>query len=256
MVNKAASICLSASMVTASLFMVMSALVQEPHAGQTATAVQLRLPEDLNFSKLQFSSSTVVPPHVANSLTASTTPHAPLRDPQQARTAAGQPPRHAVSTALPITYAANPAPVSVTFTQLPDRTTASNTLPAAAFAQHDRATISQAASRYELALAAPAPQLPASVLSKEPLLVKQVSARYPQQALSRNITGFVEVRIAVDAHGRVTHTEVVRAVPEGYFEEATLKAVQRFQFQPAEVAGVAQPASDILYRMTFGPQRT
>lgn len=47
-------------------------------------------------------------------------------------------------------------------------------------------------------------------------------------------TGFVQVEFSVDAEGRVTDAEVIRAVPEGVFETQALEIVRSRQYAPGE----------------------
>jgi len=76
---------------------------------------------------------------------------------------------------------------------------------------------------------------------------------YPRQALEDEIEGTVRVRITVDTDGRVKSAEVIESTPAGVFDAATLAAVKRWRFKPAEVNGHAVEAST-LQSLVFRPE--
>jgi TonB family protein len=103
------------------------------------------------------------------------------------------------------------------------------------------------------------PQVPAA--PKEPVvtapsLKSDEGAQYPVQALSEGFYGTVEVnlRLAIDASGKVTHAEVETPVGHG-FDEAALDAAQRLVFEPATRDGkpVAARGQRFVYRFTPPP---
>jgi len=73
----------------------------------------------------------------------------------------------------------------------------------------------------------------------------QIEPRYPSQAISRKIEGYVLVRLKISKLGRVESVEVIDAKPEGVFERETIKAAWRYRFKPKLVNGkpVAQVAT-------------
>jgi protein TonB len=78
-------------------------------------------------------------------------------------------------------------------------------------------------------------QRAASGLSiKKPVLRRQPKPRYPEKARKKGLGGRVVVRVLISIQGRVEESEIVSAEPEGYFEEAILEALPKWQFAPAK----------------------
>ena len=67
----------------------------------------------------------------------------------------------------------------------------------------------------------------------------QIKPRYPRQAKSRGIEGWVKVKITIAKDGTVKEVNVLEAKPRGMFERAALRAVKRWKFKPEIVNGVA-----------------
>lgn len=62
--------------------------------------------------------------------------------------------------------------------------------------------------------------------------VKRVEPQYPPEAARAGTTGFVEVEFEVDPAGKVAKVSVVNAKPTRTFEQAAVRAVKQWQFQP------------------------
>jgi protein TonB len=60
----------------------------------------------------------------------------------------------------------------------------------------------------------------------------QVEPRYPPQAISRKIEGYVVVRLKISKLGSVEEVEVINAKPKGVFEREAIKAAWRYRFKP------------------------
>ena len=73
----------------------------------------------------------------------------------------------------------------------------------------------------------------------------QVEPRYPAQAKSRKIEGYVVVRLEISKEGSVENVEVVDANPKGIFEREVIRAAYRYRFKPKLEDGkpVAQQAT-------------
>jgi protein TonB len=88
-----------------------------------------------------------------------------------------------------------------------------------------------------------------SEVDQRPKVLRSVQPTYPFLAKRKNIEGKVWVRCVVDKDGYPQEPEVFKAEPEGVFEDAALKAIARFKFQPAIKDGepvdciVVQPIS-------------
>ncbi len=74
-------------------------------------------------------------------------------------------------------------------------------------------------------------------LDKKPQLVNRVQPVYPYEARQKEINGRVILRFIVDKEGRVSRVRVVRADPEGIFEENAKEAVRKWRFKPGYFSG-------------------
>jgi protein TonB len=70
-------------------------------------------------------------------------------------------------------------------------------------------------------------------------LLTAVEAVYPEQAMRRGITGWVDVELIVGTHGIPHEARVVAADPPGTFEQAALAAVSLYRYEPFERDGRA-----------------
>ena len=66
--------------------------------------------------------------------------------------------------------------------------------------------------------------------------IQTAKASYPPMALRMGLEADVELKIQVDAEGKVTKVEIVKSADMG-FEEEALKAVRQFRFEPARKDG-------------------
>jgi len=73
----------------------------------------------------------------------------------------------------------------------------------------------------------------------KPIALFRVKPVYPRGAMRKNINGQVTLKFLVDRDGMVKTVEIMKAEPEGVFEEATTNAVRQWRFQPAKVKGVS-----------------
>ncbi len=83
----------------------------------------------------------------------------------------------------------------------------------------------------------------------QPLLpLQRIPPTYPRWAAQRRLEGWVKVAFTVDARGQVSEAEVVAAEPSGVFDQAALRAIRQWRFQPPTRDGepVAQRAVQIL----------
>jgi len=85
---------------------------------------------------------------------------------------------------------------------------------------------------------APAPAAPAGE-SHPAELVKSAAPEYPREAYIKHTEGWVEVEFTITPEGTVTAATVAGANPPRVFNEAALRAVQRWSFKPKMENGKA-----------------
>ncbi len=81
------------------------------------------------------------------------------------------------------------------------------------------------------------PVLTAGALDKTPRTKVRVAPMYPNEARGTGLTGEVWVEFVVDEAGRVLRPRVVRST-DARFEAATLRAVEKWRFEPGTRQGV------------------
>ena len=69
-------------------------------------------------------------------------------------------------------------------------------------------------------------------LKHPPHPLKRVSPRYPERCRRLNIEGFVVLRFTIDAHGIVTEPSVHQSTPPEVFDNAALRAIRQWRFEP------------------------
>ncbi len=79
----------------------------------------------------------------------------------------------------------------------------------------------------------------------------RVQPRYPNRAIERGLEGYVDVRFDITKIGTTSNVIVVNANPEGVFDRAAVKAVQRWKYQPQLVEGEAIETKNITHRIVF-----
>ena len=67
----------------------------------------------------------------------------------------------------------------------------------------------------------------------------RIAPEYPPRALSRGLEGWVRVQFTITPTGTVKDAIVVEAEPKGMFEDAALKAIARWRYNPRVEGGVA-----------------
>ncbi len=77
----------------------------------------------------------------------------------------------------------------------------------------------------------------AADLDQPPRVIVHTAPLYPTQAQMREIEGFVEVRFLVDDQGRVSNVTVLNASPPGLFDDAVVRAVGTWRFDPGRIDG-------------------
>lgn len=83
------------------------------------------------------------------------------------------------------------------------------------------------------------------------LPIVRVQPVYPRRAAERGIEGWVVVELTVTGAGTTQDIRVVEADPKGIFDNAAIKAAEKFKYKPRMVDGVGVPVSGVLYKFTF-----
>lgn len=60
----------------------------------------------------------------------------------------------------------------------------------------------------------------------------RINPDYPQRALSRGIEGWVQVQFTITETGSVSDAIVVASEPQGVFDDAAIKAILRWRYNP------------------------
>ncbi|MFO7608454.1 MAG: energy transducer TonB [Candidatus Krumholzibacteriia bacterium] len=74
-------------------------------------------------------------------------------------------------------------------------------------------------------------------LDQAPQAMVRVPPDYPYGARERGLEGYVAVKFLVREDGSVGNVNVLKAKPEGMFEDAVRRALPRWTFQPGRIGG-------------------
>jgi len=86
-----------------------------------------------------------------------------------------------------------------------------------------------------------------SVSDGEYLPLVNVTPQYPTRAASRGIQGWCQVTFTVTETGGVRDVSVVDAEPQGIFDSSSIRAAERFKFQPRVVDGKPVEVPNVQY---------
>lgn len=79
-------------------------------------------------------------------------------------------------------------------------------------------------------------------LDQPPQPVVRVPPPYPYQARERGVEGVVQVKLLINVDGTVGQVQIIDARPKGVFEDAVMKSVPQWKFNPGKVQGKAVTA--------------
>ena len=79
----------------------------------------------------------------------------------------------------------------------------------------------------------------------------RINPDYPPRALSRGLEGWVQVQFTITATGTVKDPVVVTAEPKNIFDDAALKAIARWRYNPKVDGGVAVERVGVQTRIVF-----
>lgn len=72
----------------------------------------------------------------------------------------------------------------------------------------------------------------------KPKLTYRPELNYPQEALDKNINGYVVFGVFIDSEGLIEKVEVMESEPQGFFDEVALQNIKKWRFKPAKHKGV------------------
>jgi TonB family protein len=81
--------------------------------------------------------------------------------------------------------------------------------------------------------AASAPEVMEGSLTR----TKGLELDYPDEALRKNVQGWVELSYVITAEGKVTKVKVLNSSPTGIFDSAASRALSRLRYKPMIQAG-------------------
>lgn len=90
-----------------------------------------------------------------------------------------------------------------------------------------------------------------SATDGEMLPLVNIQPQYPTRAAQRGIEGWCQVAFTVTETGGVRDVRVVDAEPRGMFDSASIRAAERFRFQPRVVNGEAVEVPNVQYVFRF-----
>jgi protein TonB len=79
----------------------------------------------------------------------------------------------------------------------------------------------------------------------------RIDPDYPPSALRRELEGWVQVQFTITPAGSVKDAIVVDAVPKDVFDEAALKAIVRWRYNPKVENGTAVERVGVQTRIVF-----
>lgn len=95
------------------------------------------------------------------------------------------------------------------------------------------------------------PDLSPTMIDGDRIPLVRVTPNYPHRALQNAVEGWALVEFTVNRHGEVVDPSIIDAEPKGFFEKATLKAIQKFKYKPTVVDGQPRATPGVRFRMVF-----
>jgi len=101
---------------------------------------------------------------------------------------------------------------------------------------------------------APEPTGPRQVAMADLEFERFVEPRFPRRVAARRSRGWVQVEFLIDQNGATQAIQVLNSEPTEIFDQAAIDAVEKWQFKPLLVEGVAEEVRTSV-RLRFEPQR-
>lgn len=83
------------------------------------------------------------------------------------------------------------------------------------------------------------------------LPIFKVQPVYPSRPQARGIEGYVDLMFDIGPSGKTENIRILYAEPEGMFERASIRALQKWKYQPALEEGVARTQRNQTTRIRF-----
>ncbi|MEM1230106.1 MAG: TonB family protein [Pseudomonadota bacterium] len=83
------------------------------------------------------------------------------------------------------------------------------------------------------------------------LPIVAITPDYPNRAKRQGLEGYVTLEFTVNERGQVRDARVLEAQPQGVFDRAALRAIERFRYRPRVVNGAAQSVEGVRTRLRF-----
>jgi TonB family protein len=100
----------------------------------------------------------------------------------------------------------------------------------------------------------PAPTGPKQVPMSELEFERFVEPRFPRRVAARRASGWVQVDFLINQNGTTQDIRILDSEPPEIFDQAAINAVEKWQFKPPLVEGVAEEVRTSV-RLRFEPQR-
>jgi TonB family protein len=92
---------------------------------------------------------------------------------------------------------------------------------------------------------------PSPVASADIVPLVRIPPDYPPEALASRTEGWVRIEFTISTNGSVRDAAVIAAEPPGVFDEAALRAISRWRYNPRIVNGIAVERSGVQTEIRF-----
>lgn len=79
----------------------------------------------------------------------------------------------------------------------------------------------------------------------------KLQPEYPSRALKRGIEGYVDLAFDITAAGTTSNIRVIESQPEGVFDRAAIRALERWKYKVPVTDGKPQGQVDMMTRLRF-----
>ena len=73
----------------------------------------------------------------------------------------------------------------------------------------------------------------------KPKVTYRPDLSFPEEALNKNINGYVVFGVFIDSEGGIEKVEIMESEPQGFFDEVALRNIKKWRFKPAKHKGVS-----------------